>query len=75
MALNPEIYEYFKKKYILEQLAEGEQLSKPTESKDTELLKKIVRQTSDKQGIIQNVAGNFISDGVIFLLRKIVFRG
>lgn len=75
MALNPEIYEYFKKKYILEQLAEGEQLPKPTESKDTELLKKVVRQTSDKQGIIQNIAGNFISDGVIFLLRKIVFRG
>lgn len=75
MALNPEIYEYFKKKYILEQLAEGKQLPKPTESKDTELLKKVVRQTSDKQGIIQNVAGNFISDGVIFLLRKIVFRG
>lgn len=45
------------------------------QTEDTKLLKKIAEQTSDKKSILQNVAGNFISDGVIFLLRKFLFRG
>lgn len=65
MALNPEIYEYFKQKFLREQM----------QTEDTKLLKKIAEQTSDKKSILQNVAGNFISDGVIYLLRRLIFRG
>lgn len=65
MALNPEIYEYFKQKFLREQM----------QTEDTKLLKKIAEQTSDKKSILQNVAGNFISDGVIYLLRKFILRG
>lgn len=65
MPLNPEIYEYFKQKYLREQMP----------SEETRLLRQIAEQTSDKKGILQNVAGNFISDGVIYLLRKFFFRG
>lgn len=65
MPLNPEIYEYFKQKYLRQQMT----------SEDTRLLRQIAEQTSDRKGIMQNVAGNFISDGVIYLLRKLFFRG
>lgn len=65
MPLNPEIYEYFKQKYLHQQMT----------SEDTKLLRQIAEQTSDRKGIMQNVAGNFISDGVIYLLRKLFFRG
>lgn len=65
MALNPEIYEYFKQKFLREQM----------QTENTKLLKKIAEQTSDKKSILQNVAGNFISDGVIYLLRRFIFRG
>lgn len=65
MALNPEIYEYFKQKFLREQM----------QTEDTKLLKKIAEQTSDKKSILQNVAGNFISGGVIYLLRRFIFRG
>lgn len=65
MAINPEIYEYFKQKFLREQM----------QTEDAKLLKKIAEQTSDKKSILQNVAGNFISDGVIYLLRRLIFRG
>lgn len=69
MALNRSIYEYYKKKMLL-QLAKDEGLIQ--DSEEVKLLKEIKNQTSDKKGILQNVAGNFISDGVIFLLKKLL---
>ena len=69
MALNRSIYEYYKKKMLL-QLAKDEGLIQ--DSEEVKLLKEIKDQTSDKKGILQNVAGNFISDGVIFLLKKLL---
>lgn len=69
MALNRSIYEYYKKKMLL-QLAKDESLIQ--DSEEVKLLKEIKNQTSDKKGILQNVAGNFISDGVIFLLKKLL---
>jgi hypothetical protein len=49
--------------------------SSPSSNKDSDLLKKIAEQTSDGKSILQNVAGNFISDGVLFLLRKWILKG
>ena len=40
------------------------------DSQEVKLLKEIKKQTSDKQSVLQNVAGNFISDGVIFLIKR-----
>ena len=42
------------------------------DSEEVKLLKEIKEQTSEKKGILQNVAGNFISDGVIFLVKKLL---
>ena len=42
------------------------------DSEEVKLLKEIKEQTSDKKGILQNVAGNFISDGLIFLVKKLL---
>ena len=39
-------------------------------SQEVKLLKEIKKQTSDKQSVLQNVAGNFISDSVIFLVKR-----
>ena len=69
MALDRSIYEYYRKKMLL-QLAKEEGLIKDTE--EVKLLKEIKNQTSDKKGILQNVAGNFISDGVLFLIKRIL---
>lgn len=68
MALDRSIYEYYRKKMLL-QLAKEEGLIQ--DSEEVKLLKEIKIQTTDKKGIIQNVAGNFISDGVIFLIKKL----
>ena len=69
MALDRSIYEYYRKKMLL-QLAKEEGLIQ--DSEEVKLLKEIKDQTSDKKGILQNVAGNFIADGVIFLIKRIL---
>lgn len=69
MALDRSIYEYYRKKMLL-QLAKEEGLIQ--DSEEVKFLKEIKNQTSDKKGILQNVAGNFISDGVIFLIKRIL---
>ena len=51
-------------------MAKDEGLIQDTE--EVKILKEIKEQTSDKKGILQNVAGNFISDGVIFLVKKLL---
>ena len=69
MALDRRIYEYYRRKFLL-QMAKNEGLIE--DSEEVKLLKEIKEQTSDKKGILQNVAGNFISDGVIFLVKKLL---
>lgn len=69
MALDRSIYEYYRKKMLL-QLAKEEGLIQ--DSEEVKILKEIKDQTSDKKGILQNVAGNFIADGVIFLIKRIL---
>lgn len=69
MALDRRIYEYYRRKFLL-QMAKDEGLIQDTE--EVKILKEIKEQTSDKKGILQNVAGNFISDGVIFLVKKLL---
>ena len=69
MALDRRIYEYYRRKFLL-QIAKDEGLIE--DSEEVKLLKEIKEQTSDKKGILQNVAGNFISDGVIFLVKKLL---
>lgn len=69
MAIDRSIYEFYRKKLLL-QLAKDEGLI--GDSQEVKLLKEIKKQTSDKKGVLQNVAGNFISDGVIFLVKKLL---
>lgn len=69
MALDRRIYEYYRQKLLL-QMAKDEGLIE--DSEEVKLLKEIKEQTSDKKGILQNVAGNFISDGLIFLVKKLL---
>ena len=69
MTLDRRIYEYYRRKFLL-QIAKDEGLIE--DSEEVKLLKEIKEQTSDKKGILQNVAGNFISDGVIFLVKKLL---
>lgn len=69
MALDRAIYEYYRRKLLLK-IAKEEGLIE--ESEEMKLLKEIKNQTSDKKGILQNVAGNFIADGTIFLLKKLL---
>ena len=69
MALDRAIYEYFRRKLLLK-IAKEEGLIE--ESEELKILKEIKKQTSDKKGILQNVAGNFIADGTIFLLKKLL---
>lgn len=69
MALDRAIYEYYRRKLLLK-IAKEEGLIE--ESEELKLLKEIKNQTSDKKGILQNVAGNFIADGTIFLLKKLL---
>lgn len=70
MALDKRIYEYYLRNFLNEK-GMGMVSDRSNEIK---LLKKIDKQTSDTQSIIQNVAGNFISDSVIFILKKVIFR-
>ena len=67
MAIDRFIYEFYRKKLLM-QLAKEEGLI--GDSQEVKLLKEIKKQTSDKQSVLQNVAGNFISDGVIFLIKR-----
>jgi hypothetical protein len=67
MAIDRSVYEFCRKKLLL-QLAKEEGLI--GDSQEVKLLKEIKKQTSDKQSVLQNVAGNFISDGVIFLIKR-----
>ena len=69
MTLDRRIYEYYRQKLLL-QMAKDEGLIE--DSEEVKLLKEIKEQTSDKKGILQNVAGNFISDGLIFLVKKLL---
>lgn len=69
MALDRDIYEYYRRKLLLK-IAKEEGLI--PDSEEMKLLKEIKNQTSDKKGILQNVAGNFIADGTIFLLKKLL---
>ena len=74
MSIDRMIYDYYKRKFLAEKLAKDEGLRYELEKDKVGLLKKIDKQTSDKQSILQSVAGNFISDGIIFVLRKLVFK-
>ena len=67
MAVDRSVYEFYRKKLLM-QLAKEEGLI--GDSQEVKLLKEIKKQTSDKQSVLQNVAGNFISDGVIFLIKR-----
>ena len=69
MAVDRSIYEYYLAKFLKEQDAEGVRID---DREEVRLLKEIKDQTSDKKGILQNVAGNFISDVVIFLIKRIL---
>ena len=69
MTLDRRIYEYYRQKLLL-QMAKDEGLIE--DSEEVKLLKEIKEQTSEKKGILQNVAGNFISDGLIFLVKKLL---
>lgn len=69
MALNRAIYEYYRKKILLQMIKEEGLLQ---DSEEVKILKEIKGQTSDTKGILQNVAGNFISDGVIYLIKKLI---
>ncbi len=67
MAIDKSVYEFYQKKLLM-QLAKEEGLI--GDSQEMKLLKEIKKQTSDKQSVLQNVAGNFLSDGVIFLIKR-----
>lgn len=69
MSLDKSIYEYYRRKLLLKIVKEEGLIE---ESEELKLLKEIKKQTSDKKGILQNVAGNFIADGTIFLLKKLL---
>lgn len=64
------LYEYARRKMLLESLTD-EDLKAIRDSQVKSLLKKIDRQTSARSGIIQNIIGNVITDGSIYLLRRI----
>lgn len=67
MDIDRSVYEFYRKKLLM-QLAKEEGLI--GDSQEVKLLKEIKKQTSDKQSVLQNVAGNFISDGVILLIKR-----
>lgn len=64
------LYEYARRKMLLESLTD-EDLKAIRDSQDKSMLKKIDRQTSTRSGIVQNIIGNVITDGSIYLLRRI----
>ena len=59
MSLDKSIYEYYRRKLLLKIVKEEGLIE---ESEELKLLKEIKKQTSDKKGILQNVAGNFIAN-------------
>jgi hypothetical protein len=63
------LYEYARRKLILESLTD-EDWKAIHDSRESRQLKKIDRQTSTRSGIIQNIIGNVITDGAIYLLRR-----
>lgn len=63
------LYEYARRKLLLESLTD-EDLKAIRDSQDKSLLKKIDRQTSSRSGIVQNIIGNVITDGTIYILRR-----
>lgn len=63
------LYEYARRKLLLESLTD-EDLKAIRDSQDKSLLKKIDRQTSSSSGIVQNIIGNVITDGTIYILRR-----
>ena len=67
---NGGLLELYRKKLLLELLSDDD-IKALIESKDSRLLQKIDRQTSTSSGIYQNIFGNVITDGSIFLLKKL----
>ena len=65
------LYEYARRKLLLERLTD-EDLKAIRDSQDKSLLKKIDRQTSSRSGIVQNIIGNVITDGTIYIVRRIL---
>jgi hypothetical protein len=64
------LLELYRRKLLLEKLSD-EDIKALLESKDREVLNKIDRQTSTTSGVVQNIIGNVITDGSIFLLKKL----
>ena len=67
---NGGLLKLYRKKLLLDLLSDDD-IKALIESKDSRLLQKIDRQTSTSSGIYQNIIGNIITDGSIFLLKKI----
>lgn len=64
------LLDLYRKKLLLDMLS-NDDIKSLLESKNSQLLQKIDRQTSTSSGIYQNIIGNVITDGSIFLLKKI----
>ena len=64
------LLDLYRKKLLLDLLSDDD-IKALIESKDSRLLQKIDRQTSTSSGIYQNIIGNVIKDGSIFLLKKL----
>lgn len=64
------LLDLYRKKLLLDLLSDDD-IKALIESKDSRLLQKIDRQTSTSSGIYQNIIGNVITDGSIFLLKKL----
>lgn len=64
------LLELYRRKLLLEKLSD-EDIKALLEIKDREVLNKIDRQTSTTSGVVQNIIGNVITDGSIFLLKKL----
>lgn len=67
------LLELYRRKLLLEKLTD-EDLKAIVDSRDKFLLQKIDRQTSASSGVFQNIIGNVITDGAIFLLRSLFKR-
>lgn len=67
---NGGLLELYRKKLLFDLLSDDD-IKALIESKDSRLLQKIDRQTSTSSGIYQNIIGNVITDGSIFLLKKL----
>lgn len=67
------LLELYRRKLLLEKLTDDD-LKAIIDSRDKALLQKIDRQTSTSSGVFQNVIGNVITDGAIFLLKSLLKR-